>query len=262
MIGHDNIRRVLETSPPQVTVFLGPRSVGKWTMAEHLCRTWGVDESGIIRVRDFSFRIDVARELVRLATTKTRHLRVFIVRLDAASEDAVNAILPMLENLPANTRVILISSTEVSAPIASRAEVYRFGLLTTDQVKAVLKTRNFGEGLASKLASSSGGQVGTALMQAGVSDKKTVVLAALRGLTERDPQALDNLADKWTDDHTTLLSHMALEAITKRWRYFTAAEVGGVSSRTMLHVLKAVGVDVRPKLFVRSTLVDVAVGAF
>ena len=257
MIGHEPTRQFLATTGlPRVVLFLGPASVGKWTLAEQLRRDLDIDRSTVVRVR--SLTMDAARELTSLALTHGP--RLIIIRLDGASDAAMNVLLKALEEADGGNRFILIASGHVLTTLMSRAQLHFFGLLSADQVKEILIERRFNPVEAERLAKASGGQVRTALALADNVDAKVVVLSALRCITERDADSLDNLAAKWTDDHTTLMARLCREAISRRWALFSEAEVDGLGRKLPLRILTALRADVRPRLVVRASLMSVLRG--
>lgn len=260
VVGHERITRVLAAELPPVSLFIGPDSVGKWTTAEWLRREHAIQDGDLLRIRRLS--ADDARTITRFATVApVGERKLVICRLDKSLPASMNALLKTLEEASESVRFILISRDMPMLTIASRAEIERFGLLTEAEVAEVLQKKNFSANQAKIYAALSGGQVRKALRAAEGLDAKVTVLSAVRAIREKDADALDNLAGKWTDEHTELLSELCLEAITGRWRIFNEAEVEGMGRRLPLKILTALRNRIRPRLVVRASLMSVLKGA-
>lgn len=257
VIGHVAVREFLEESNFQAYLLVGPSSVGKWTLAEHLSVVWGVVPPDVIRIHVLD--VEAARDVDRISRTlPIGKLRVFIIRLDESSSDAKNILLKSLEEKGGPNRFILTSSELPSeATIVSRCMVFKFSLLSEENVETILKRKNFRPELAKTLAAISGGQVSVALSYAYDRDLKMTVLSAYRAIRERDEDALDQIALNWKDSHTSLLSTLCHEMITNRWRVFDSAEPEIVNKTLALRILRSLAQDVRPRLVVRSNLMGV-----
>lgn len=260
MIGHDQIREALESRfTVKSCLFVGPPSVGKWTLAEHLVRVWEVPECDVIRVR--SLTVDSAREVVEAARVfPSRGLRVILIRYDGASVAALNALLKVLEEPFSVTRFILVGTELPPRTVTSRCAVYQFSLLTNEEVKKVLLERRFSPSEATRLAKASGGSVRQALDLANDSEVKVLVLQAMKAILERDTDALDGVAARWTDEHTKVMGTLCREAISGRWGMFSAGEAEGVGKKLPLRILIALRPSIRPRLVVRSSLMSVLRG--
>lgn len=260
VIGHEGILARLTGALPPVSLFVGPASVGKWTTAEHLRGEHGVRPGDVLRVR--SMTAEDARGVVQFSlAAPLAQSRLVIARLDKSTPQTQNMLLKTLEEAPATTRFVLVSPEMPQETIVSRAEVFRFSLLTHEQVEDVLLQRKFKPTEAKRWAALSGGQVRKALALAEGLDAKVTVLSAVRSLRERDATSLDNLAVKWTDEHTMLLGSLCREAITGRWKIFDPAEVEGMGRKLPLSILFALRADIRPRLVVRSSLMSILKGA-
>jgi hypothetical protein len=236
---------------PPVSLFWGPKSVGKRTAAEWLRWRLGVQEGDTTRMSRLT--VDDAEDLIRFVRTAPfGSIRLAIVSLDGATAAASNHLLNALESMPPTTRVILISSIPQRGPLASRAVHFPFHLLSTEAVEQVLvKKKGFTETQAKVWASTSGGQVFRALQ------RKALVITVLRAIRDRDPDLLERQADKWTDDHTSLLMTWAREAMTERWSLYTQEEGNFATKSVPMRVLLALRADVRPRLVVRASLMNV-----
>lgn len=263
MIGHAAIRLLLERGLPPVTLFLGPPSVGKWTLAEHLRRHHGYHDDEVLRVR----RIDVAaarqiRDTVVRASFGVG--RLVIASLDGITAPSAHVLLKTLEELPETARVILVADGPVLDTVVTRAQVFAFDLLTDAEVEQVLTTGYFTPGIrpeeARKLAARSGGTVAAALAaRPGTPEQETkaLVLRTLRALREQNEAALLLSARDWSDGATELLTAWCHEAISGRWRLFSAAEAALIDRRLPIRILAALRPDTTPRYLVNPGLVGV-----
>lgn len=255
VIGHEPIRQRLSESLPAVSLFIGPESVGKRLTAEWVRQEYGYGEHQTMRVNFLS--MDAARDLTEFARGTDR---LAIIQLDKASRAALNALLKTLEDAPA-TKFILISQETPIETITSRATKFQFGLLTEEQVtKFFSEVRNFKPELAERYASKSGGQIKRAFQFMTGYDAKPLVLQVIRAFREHDLVGLERLADKWTDDATELLREWCTEQITGHWFIFDNAETEIHGKELALKILMALSANVRPRLVVRASLMNILKG--
>lgn len=256
VIGHASVVSSLTTEFPPAALLWGPKSVGKWTAAEHVCVQHKISEPDLLRVRRLGMA--EARDVVFFAQRAAAggRGRACIIRLDGATPNAVDVLLKSVEDAGSALHFLLVTSGTVPQTLRDRCRAYIFGLLSTEEVEAVLVARGLSVAAARKVATQSGGRVKAALAALNVAEDKTLVLAALRALREADLAALEALADRWRDEHTELLVRWASECVSQRWRTFNEAETG-LETALALRVLTALRQDVRPRLVVRATLTDV-----
>lgn len=260
VVGHEQIRQRLTGRLPSAALFLGPASVGKWTLAEHLRAEHKILAGDVLRVRQLT--AEAARTVVRFChSAPMGKRRLALIRLDGADPRQLHMLLKTLEEAPASTHIILLAQELPLETISSRTEIHSFSLLSDAQVEDVLLQRKFKPGDAKRWAALAGGQVRNALDLSDGLDAKVTVLAAIRAIRERDANALDNLAGKWGDQHSLLLGSLCREAVTGRWRIFDPAEVEGMGRRLPLSILFALRADIRPRLVVRSSLMAILKGA-
>lgn len=258
--GHDRIvARIERDGLPSVSLFVGPKSVGKTNLANHLARDLTDDPQDVFRINRLT--ADLARNVSRfihVAPHGTRH-RVVIANIESAPLNNLNVLLKSLEDVPPlMSKVMLLATTPPPATIISRAEaVYTFSLLTDHEVQEALVMRGFGKTEAEIRAAESGGQMSTVYGHEETANLKKLVLIVARCFRERDNAALEALAPRWTEEHTALLVKLAHEATTKRWRIFDEAEVGLISGRVWLAILKALKTPVRPRLTIHAQLAGV-----
>lgn len=260
MIGHQRIRERLERDLPAITLFVGPKSVGKWTMAEHLVTYHQINTLNVLRIEHLD--ASAAHYLSQLAEmSPVGPLTLAIIRLDGSSPETKTILLKTLEECtnPNRIRFILIASDYVPETISSRSTIFRFSLLSEEEVVFVLMELGWSHDQAALYAPRGRGQVGAATTAASADwfDSKTTVGAALNAILTRDEEILFRLGDKWTPSHTTLLETMCREALSQRWRTFTEAECEGLGRRLALRILFALRADIRPRLVVRASLMSV-----
>jgi len=242
VIGHDSARAELERHLPPVALLLGPCSIGKTTLATHLiahhrCH-WSMYYGSTLSA-------GLAREIVQSAPTRRSMLDIRIIDLDGSTEAAQNILLKVLEEPPPHCRFILVASREPLATITSRAQVYRLGLLTDEQVAQVLhKNAGIGEHAAAMAAARGRGQVAPAVAAAEDSEADRVTSAvalAVRAATQGSlgSSALSQALRSWTEEHTVVLRRWATEAASGRWVIFTQDFAPGVAPASALRVLES-----------------------
>lgn len=256
VVGNTASVLALTTEFPMVALLSGPTSVGKWAAAEQARRANKIFEPDVLRIHRLG--VTEAAALIDFALTAAAgtHGRAAIIDLDGARRGPGAMLLTLLERPLPGLHVLLISSQPLPETLSSRARVYPFGLLSTPQVAYVLRhERGIAPPQATTLAQGSGGQVSAALDMLAVAEDKPLVLAAVAALRTRDTEALAGLADRWRAAHTTMLGRWAQEAVSGQWRWFTRAECADAGSLP-IRVLLALRADVRPRLVVRSVLMD------
>lgn len=255
--GHSEIVQAVSKELPAVSLFLGPKSVGKWELAEYVRELKGFKGSDVLRVRRLTQ--ENARFIVRFASERPKGFaRLVITRLtDKATKGAQNTLLKALEESP-DTYFILIAEEPPLSTISSRAAVYNFGLLTEEDVFNILyRRRNFTPEKAEEYSKVSGGQVSRALSHAQDKESKMVVLQAIDAIQRRDLAGLESLAKLWQDEHTELLTTWCYEQITSQWVKFSREDTSVVGVKVPLRILMAIREDLRPRLIVRTALASV-----
>lgn len=242
---------------PRVSLFEGPRSVGKWTTAEWLRHTNKISDSDVFRVK--RLLVEQAIAITRFAALKPTagSRRLAIVNLDGATAPALNHLLKALEESPETSTFVLIASKPVLPTIKSRSAVFPFHVLSTDAVAEILETKKgFTQGQARIWAERSGGSVWAALSSAEALEAKPTVMLVVKAFRELDVAALEKAADKWTDKHTAYLVQWCHECITKQWRLFNDDESGIEGRSIPMKILIASYADVRPRLLIRANLMS------
>lgn len=255
--GHSGIVRAVSNHLPAVSLFLGPASVGKWELAEHLRVEKGFKKSDVLRVRRLTQ--ENARFIVRFASERPKGFaRLVIARLtEQATRGAQNTLLKALEESP-DTYFILIAEEDPLPTIRSRSTVFNFGLLTDDEVFNILiQRKNYSPEKATEYTKVAGGQVRRALSHTQDKESKMLVLRAVDAVQRRDSTDLESLASQWQDDHTELLITWCYESMTSQWKKFSPEDTAVVGTKIPLRILMAVKEDLRPRLVVRAALASV-----
>lgn len=257
IIGNAKTAETFAREFPAASLLFGPRSVGKWTLAETVRRLKGIQEPDVLRVRKLT--MSSAREIKQFAGVAPSQSqgRIVIVEVDGASDDAFSALLKTLEESSLLVHFVLIASRPLPETVEGRAQWYWFSLLSDTEVSMVLqKTRGIPQATADRAAAAAGGQVYRALSFLTDADTKADVLSALRAVRDRSEEGLSSLADRWRDEHTEMLVQACTEAVSRRWRLFSDNEIGDLKHSTLLRILMASRLDVRPRLLLRSSLMD------
>lgn len=261
-IGHNKILKRLHKGVPQVSLFLGEESVGRWTTAEYVLKAMDIQNGDYLRIKHLN------EERARDVSTFLKNApfgaqRAVLIYLGEASLKAQNILLPTLEALPKTSRVIMVGGLYDALPaLKSRGEVFHFGLLKKKDVQEILMSRGFNEANAQHLAELSGGRMSQALQLASAPGNDTTILvkAAVRAVKDRDAKTLDSLASRWSEAHSELLSAYCREAITQRLYVFTEADVEYMGRSLALQILTALKTTVRPRLVVHAQLMGVLRG--
>lgn len=259
--GHEKNVKAVKAHLPSVLLFQGPASVGKWELAEFVRSHWKFKSSDVLRIKRLTQ--ENARAAAKFANERpTGFAKLIIIRLDKkATKGAQNALLKTLEEAR-DAHFILIAEELPIPTVRSRAVLYKFGVLTEENVKDILVHRkHFSEDRAASLARMSGGQVKNALSYAVKNESKMVVLKALDAVHRKDSATLESLATRWQEEHTELLIQWCYESLTKRWRVFIPDETNISGTKVPLRILISLERDLRPRLVVRAALASVLQGA-
>lgn len=254
--GHEENVRALKEGLPAVSLFLGPKSVGKWELAEWLRAYFKVLSADVLRIKRLTQ--DNARFVAQFASVAPHgEFKLVIIRLEKATPNALNTLLKTLEEAT-TTRFILISTAHTLPTIESRSAIFEFGLLSERDVADILVgARNFDPDTAEDRAKKSQGRVESALKHYSRQDDKLLVLRALEAIASKDAKTLDSLAVRWQEEHTQLLIAWCYESLTSRWIQFMEDECSIRGTAIPLRILIAVREELRPRLVVRAALASV-----
>lgn len=260
IVGHAAVLSRLKAALPPVALFEGPQSVGKWATAEYLRTFYGVANEDTFRARRLD--VETAKTIVDFTSTAPiKELKLVIISMAGATKAAQHILLKTLEESHERVCFILVASYPVLDTISSRAVRYQFGALSDTEVAQVLELRKMKPGDAKALADRARGSVKQAFEATEVGEYKPLVVLALRAISLKDSDALEQLAGRWTDEHTEYLRKWAREALTAHWRWFSPEDSEITGNRIPLKLLMALRPDIRPKLVVRASLMSVLKGA-
>jgi hypothetical protein len=243
----------LRAEKPRVAIFLGPRQVGKWTVAEHYVGDiLGIPQTHIMRVR--SLTADDMSAIRRFANFGAEHGRAVIIRMHTTASALRPQLMVMLEeSLPSTTFVLIAKDTPLKT-VSDRGTVYKFASLLPDSVREILIDRGSKPADAKAVASYSAGSMDILWLAKQATSVKPVVQQALRAVHARDRSALELLAPMWNEEATQWLARWCAEAYTGRWRWYSS-EFSEITDRAyVMRILLAISIDIRPALVVRSSL--------
>jgi DNA polymerase-3 subunit delta' len=190
IIGHRAVLEMLEgdvKQPSHAYLFVGPGSVGKATVARLfaariLC---GDDERGVRRALAgnhpdlvlvepdgrAALTVDRARETVArsVLTPVEASRKVFVFEeAGAMNDEAANALLKTLEEPSATTMFVLVAESldDLPATVSSRSRTAFFGRVPEAEIAQALVAQGVEPEQAERVATSSGGRPGLALMLA------------------------------------------------------------------------------------------------
>lgn len=255
--GHETLRASLKQYFAPVSIFLGPKGVGKWTVAEQLRVENSIHHSDVLRFHRLDSQAVQALKDFSLTPPAASPFKLAIVELYPGTEPQQEALSDLLE-YPRYLKVIFITQPgAVSKALSSRAVTYRFKPLRSEDVSAILVSRlGFTADVARSLSSVAGGQVSRAVEIDSAEPAIELVRRAVTALRTKDSDQLSALAESWTDEASTWLVEWCHEAIHGQWRAFS--EEDRIDNPSLpLKILKAMAERVRPRLVVRSQLMTV-----
>lgn len=242
---------------PQITLICGPGSVGKRTavldLGEHYGNLLTLDSGTVSDVRTL-------RQALLTAPAGSPERILALLDIHSMPQEAVRALLVMLEEVPASTKVIMTCDGEPPSVISSRASVVRFRTLPESSVREIVSSGSVSPDSARLAALVSGGQVGRALAYLDMSEEKRDVFAVLRAFESHSLSMLDAVARRWDAKRTGLLKVWCLEEMTGRPEVFVGAEFHGMDPKLPLKIMLSIDDQVRPALFIRSTLASLIQG--
>lgn len=247
-------------SLPAVSLFTGPKSVGKWTAAETLREHYGIQEEDVMRVRSLNVRTAELLEAFMASHASSSPFKMAIVQTWASSRKAQDKLLKALEEVT-STRIIFISDEEVSSTLSSRAVRVPFTFLSDTDVQQILRTKgNIGEAAAKKASERSGGQVFRAFDSLKSSPEARDVVKVISLIASHDTDSVSKLARRWTTEHTSAIMQACREKITGRFRAYSETDLEDLPKELALRILTEVRETDRTQYIVKSRLMSYASG--
>ncbi len=234
VVGHGEVRRLLEQELPAATLLRGPQSVGKWTLALHLAAHHRVNPVDQMVIAD---RLNVASARAAVGFVNVApfgRFKLVTANLDGASESAFAALLKVLEEPPITARFLLVASRPVPATLLSRVYCHTLGLLTDEQVREVLVRRGMTGRAATSAASLACGQINAALRMPAQAAQRTLVLDLMSAVATHNQERFETAVAGWDDEARDLLLRWVVEALTHEWALYSGDEFFGLDRRPAL----------------------------
>jgi DNA polymerase-3 subunit delta' len=266
VLGHERVKGLLSRAlaagrlPPSV-LFAGPEGVGKKTLALTVARAL-VCERGLgdaceacapcsraarglhpdvllVEPSTASIKIEQVRDAVREILAHPFEARARAVVIDEAhlmTEQAMNALLKALEEPPASSHVLLVSSAPQALlpTIRSRCQILRFGPLPASLLIQHLETAHALSPADARLRATVGaGSLGAALAfeAEGYRGVRDEVVAVLEGIGREGGLWRLETAERLADSEDTLLVLVVLRSLLRD----LAALQGGASDEALLN---------------------------
>lgn len=253
--GHDELRASLKRSGlPQVSMFAGPWSVGKHTLARSELRRAGINAAETLDTKE-RLSVEVACQTKQFLQTRPLGTRKgCIVHTDSANEQALNTLLKILEEPPKYATIIIVTSKPTLLTIASRAEKIQFGFLTTEEVASVLRDKfGLSNELATRAAKASRGQIKRAIEMTDIDSLKAPVVSLAKAMSDGDEELLARIASTWTQQNTRMLKTLLHEILFTEPNVFSSTERFNLRRNTpgLAKAYKALGSKARPRIAVK-----------
>jgi hypothetical protein len=258
VIGHVRARAYLERGLPTATLLVGPASVGKWTLANHLA-----DHHQVRSIDRWQVPHGLTIDTVRLVTAYAARaplgaFKLIQVRLDSSSSQALNALLKTLEEPPPRVKFLLTSSGSTMPTVASRCTVFELGMLGAGELEQIYRTQGYPASKAKRAADFARGQVQRGYGFEVSSPQRDQVAVVIKALSTGDRGLFGSVFKHWDQRSTELLSTFFTECLTTRWSAFTEADACGLHhDRTRLWAMVSALSKLpaaRPRLGVRAAL--------
>jgi hypothetical protein len=260
VVGHDTVLRILSWGLPPVLLLSGPPGVGKHALAEQLMNEHGV--LPVDRITHDQLSVAQARQLrAQVCVGPHGVLRIVLLSLDGCTPAALSALLTVLETPPSGTRFILLASQPVPDTIASRAMVWRCGLLRAGESAQVLCRLGMTRAAAQTAALRAHGRALPELAAESPDRAHEVARRLIHGIASGDRELVDAALRMLDRDSVRVFRAALVEIITGRWREFPAGELSlpASTAQRLLVTLSRIS-GARPALAVRVVLETVLPG--
>jgi hypothetical protein len=216
----------LLASTASVLHLAGPESVGKSVAANDY-----LSQHGVTQTQEVQPTAEAMTGVIRFAgVAPAAGLKGVLIRTDRSIEaERLGQLLRVLEEPPPWVVFLIVTSIELTPPVASRAERHQFGLLADAEVATVLELTGIEPRRAATLAPYGRGQVAPALALSQASGSRSAVVGVLRAIAAHDPDQAGRALREWDSDCQQLLTTWCTEAISGRWLMFGSGDVPGLS---------------------------------
>lgn len=229
--GHDDVRRRLLDLPPGQPVLLsGPSGIGKHMIAAAAA----YHHAAPVDVLTFRpARMDDVRELttwLRTGAIGGPHKAVAL-DLDGSVPSVAQALLKTLEEPPSTAYIIVSSSGQVPATVASRVLTLPCRPLSSADTAAVLSQLGiFGDDVR-RLVALAGGRPGRALEFREAIANRAKVLQLIGAITRKDWNLVAKvLASKWDASHVQALRLWLADVLDGTTHAYAPGEKGGLQT--------------------------------
>lgn len=267
IVGHDHVKEFLRRAQrngrfPPALLLIGPSGVGKKRLAIEACRILlcarGTDEacgacSACTRsarglhpdlfvvepATPASIKIEQVRDVIREIQSRPFEARARGFVVDEAhlmTESAANSLLKSLEEPPATSRIVLVTSAPHALPatIRSRCQVLRARALPAAVVEAFLRGRGVDTADARLRANLGGGSIGQALALDSDEYKsiREDAVRALESSSGREVLASMDMAQALADSEQPILALTVLRSLLRD----VQALASGASDETLMNI--------------------------
>ena len=154
--GHDKVVESLRAHLPQVSLFVGPYSVGRWTAAEHLRWRYNIDSDDVLRVHQLTVESADTIQEFDLTAPASSSFKLVIIDLYKSSKEAQLLLYSLVKELHYARVIVIAQQSELRSAFEVVAVRYNFKLLSSAAVTEVLIDRlGFGKDKAKDLAARS-----------------------------------------------------------------------------------------------------------
>lgn len=217
---YEDIKLQLKESLPSVTLIIGARQSGKTHLLNEILDHWLEKGTDVLKIGP-GFPLEFAKKWLWTAPLEDKKI---LVADGTLTEELRETLLLWSDDPPPDAHVIITDTVYPLDTLTSRSTIY---LLKPDEAYAPPV----------------------------YTEVKGVVLALLRAFESRDTEALDEVATRWTDNHTELLLTWCQEMMSGQFQSFTGEEVE-VPAGLPLNLLKSMVMNVRPRFLIRGPVAE------
>lgn len=213
IVGNAKARERLNKILPEARVILlsGPAGVGKFTVAEQAALA--VADPGDVLSHRGSLAIDYIRDIIEQAYFQASGTkgRAFILECDEYSQEAMNAMLKILEEPPKNVYFFLVSSTSLPSTIVSRCQKVSFGSMTAPEVREALVGASWSFTQADRYCHT--GSVGAAMQEYALEEARTNMMTYLEACRKQEWDLILRCVPSWGQlELECLVQHFMMRA--------------------------------------------------